>query len=183
MTSVWSIKGLRRLSHYSYLTLPNLFTSKCCSSSYLCQWMQHFLKCLRKIWITKLDRLLPCNVSGLESGQQPCYFKETAMQKYTGETLCKKITASNFWKYAYLTCLGWKPDPTPVVLDLVDVKKLTYRSNKKWSLYLIKKNLIHIQWGLVYNLLRPVFSESLTQIYWDMWLLAYYITIFYLYNI
>lgn len=145
--------------------------------------MQYFLKCLRKIWITKLDRLLPCNVSGLESGQQPRYFMETAVQKYTGETLFKTITASNFWKYAYLTCLGWKPDPTPVVLDLVNVKKLTYRSNKKWSLYLIKKNLIHIQWGLVYNLLRPVFSESLTQIYWDMWLLAYYIIIYYLYNI
>lgn len=120
-------------------------------------------------------------MSGLESGQQPRYFMETAVQKYTEETFFKKITASNFWKYACLTCLGWKPDPTPVVLDLVDVKK-TYRSNKRWSLYLIKTNLIHVQWGLVYNLLRPVFSESLTQIYWDMWLLAYYIII-YLYNI
>lgn len=56
-----------------------------------------FLKSLKKkIWITKLDRLLTCNLSVLESGQHPPYFMEPAVQKYTGQTLFKKITPSTF---------------------------------------------------------------------------------------
>lgn len=64
-------------------------------------------------------------------------------------------------------------NPTQAARDLVDVKRLTWRSEEKLCLHLKESKQTAYIYNTVYNLLRFTCSQSLSQIFQDMWLVAF----------